>query len=106
MIQVTEKEHVKPIFCHNVAQKGKSTHVLQSERVGEDWPKLLTKKWLAVYFGCWTGQAICRRRFRAHVLTPEVLKRAGIPETVAYSINTKTFDVLQSAALTKVLNSL
>lgn len=106
MIQLTEKEHVKPISGHNVAQNGKSTHGSLPKRVGEDWPKLLTKKWLAVHFGCWTGQAICRRRFRAHVLTPEVLELAGIPQEVAYSIKTKTFDVLQSAALQKVLNAL
>lgn len=103
-MQNAEKEHFKPFPVPNVAQNGKSTHGLQAERVGEDWPKLLSKKWLAIHFDCWTGQAICRRRFRQHVLTPEVLKLAGIPETVAYSIKTKTFDVLQSAALTKVLN--
>lgn len=75
----------------------------QPERVGEDWPPLLTKKWLAIHFGCFNGREILRRRFRAQVLTPEVLQRAGISEEHAYSRSTRTFTATQSLMLTKIL---
>lgn len=73
------------------------------ELVEREWPKLLTKKFLAIEFGCWNGHSIIRRRFRNHVLTPEVLQRAGISPEVAYSRSTKTFSALDSIMLTKVL---
>ncbi len=71
--------------------------------VGEGWPPLLTKKWLAIYFGCWNGTKVCYKQFRRMVLTPEVLEKAGIPQERAYSVSTKTFNAIDSLMLTKVL---
>lgn len=73
------------------------------ERVGDVWPPLLTKKWLAIYYGCWDGSKVCYKRFRRQVLTPEVLEKAGISQKIAYSVSTKTFNAIDSMLLTKVL---
>lgn len=85
----------------NVVQVSKSIENPPS-RVGEAWPPILEKKWLAIHFGCWNGREISRR-FRTKVLTPEVLQKAGISQEFAYSRNCKSFDVIQSIMLTKIL---
>ncbi len=72
------------------------------ERVGE-WPRLLTKKFLAIQFDCYERGRINIRKFRAYVLTTEVLEKAGIDPETAYSIHTKTFNAIQSMSLTKIL---
>lgn len=74
------------------------------ERVGEPWPKLLSKKFLAIQFQCWSNNRINTQRFRRLVLTPEVLQAAGIPPEIAYSQTVKTFNAVQSMNLLKVLN--
>lgn len=102
-MQNVEKQSFRSKNSLPAANFAESTEKLPT-RVGEDWPKLLTKKWLAVHFGCFNGREICRRRFRRHVLTAEVLAAAGISEAVAFSRSTKTFDVIQSQALTRILN--
>jgi len=71
--------------------------------VGEEWPRLLTKKWLAIHFGCHNGSEILRHRFRSQVLTAEVIQRAGISEERAYSRNTRTFTAIESRMLTQIL---
>lgn len=73
------------------------------ERVGEEWPRLLSKKWIAIHFGCYNGQNVLWRRFRSHVLTPEVLQNAGIDQDFAYSRHCKTFNAIQSMKLTQIL---
>jgi hypothetical protein len=74
-----------------------------SNGVGE-WPPLLTKKWLAAHYGCLLANgSINLRRFRAQVLTAEVLQRAGIPPEIAYSRSTKTFNAIYSMSLTTIL---
>lgn len=71
--------------------------------VGE-WPPLLTKKWLAAHYGCLLANgSINLRRFRAQVLTKEVLQRAGIPPEIAYSRSTRTFNAIYSMSLTTIL---
>jgi hypothetical protein len=76
----------------------------RTDRVGEDWPPLLSKKWLAARFGCLMANGqINRRRFRALVLTEEVLERAGIPVEFANSKNCKTFNAIHSMQLTTIL---
>lgn len=76
----------------------------RTNRVGEDWPPLLSKKWLAARFGCLMANGqINRRRFRALVLTEEVLERAGIPVEFANSKNCKTFNAIHSMQLTTIL---
>lgn len=71
----------------------------------EGWPPLLTKKFLACYFGCWSEsrQTILTKRFRSKVLTPEVLQRAGISLEYAYSRSCKEFDAVESIKLTQIL---
>lgn len=71
--------------------------------VGE-WPPLLTKKWLAAHYGCLLANgSINLRRFRAQVLTIEVLERANIPPEIAYSRSTRTFNAIYSMSLTTIL---
>ena len=75
-----------------------------AERVGEDWPPLLSKKWLAVHFGCLKSDGtINRQKFRTHVLSAQVLELAGISIEKAYSVSTKTFNAIESMSLTKIL---
>lgn len=81
------------------AKSQKATHSLPG-RVGEEWPRLLTKKFLAGYFGCSHTNG---KRFRTLVLPPEVLEAAGIAPEVAYNQSTKTFNVIDSMKLTKIL---
>lgn len=71
--------------------------------VGEGWPPLLTKKWLAIHFGCWNGKRISYKQLRRQVLTKSVLSEAGIPEDYAYSVSTRTFNAIYSMKLTQVL---
>jgi len=73
------------------------------ERVGEPWPRLLSKKYLAIHFECWTNNRINNKRFRRYVLTPEVLQEAGIPQDEAYSQSLKTFNAVQSMKLIQIL---
>ena len=73
------------------------------ERVGETMPLLLSKKWLAIHFECWTNNRINNKRFRRYVLTPEVLQQAGIPQEEAYSQSLKTFNAVQSMKLIQIL---
>lgn len=84
-----------------------TTETQDSRPNTEAWPLLLTKKFLAIRFGCWSDsrQTILTKRFRARVLTPEVLHRAGIDPEVAYSCSCKEFDALQSQRLTQILRS-
>ena len=72
----------------------------QKAGVGEDWPKLLTKKFLASHYGCSSTNG---KRFRTSVLSPEILEAAEIPLEIAYSPKLKTFNVKQSQKLTKLL---
>ena len=88
-----------PQSGHSTAKPTQST----VSRVGEEWPPLLSKKWLAIYFGCWSDKGVCSKRLRSKVLTPEVLSQAGIPEDVGYSRNTRSFNALQSMRLTQIL---
>lgn len=76
---------------------------IQKAGVGEDWPRLLTKKFLASYFGCSSTNG---KRFRTSVLSPEILEAAEIPLDIAYSSKLKTFNVKQSQKLTKLLRGL
>lgn len=73
-----------------------------SERVGEGIPPLLTKKFLAVHFGCWSGGKV-RRRFWSKVLTDDVLDEAEIDRGWAMSWHCKTFSAVQSARLKRIL---
>lgn len=68
--------------------------------VGEDWPRLLSKKWLAGYYGCSSTNG---KRFRNSVLSPEILQQAEIPLEIAYSPKLKTFNVNDSRKLTQLL---
>ncbi len=87
---------------HFTAQPEKPTKK-PPDGVGEEWPKLLTKKWLAIHFGCFNGHEILRHRFRSQVLTTDVIQRAGISEERAYSRNTRTFTAIESRMLTQIL---
>ena len=89
---------------HSNTDQGPKPTNRTPERVGEPWPKLLSKKFLAIQFQCWTNNRINTQRFRRYVLTPEVLQKAGIPEKEAYSQTVKTFNAVQSMNLLKVLN--
>lgn len=87
----------------NAPHAGKPTH-RPPGGVGEEWPALLSKKWLAARYQCiMANGSINRRRFRMLVLTEEVLTRAGIPMELAYSRSTKTFNAIHSMSLTKIL---
>lgn len=81
----------------NTTKEQKTT---QKVGVGEEWPKLLTKKFLAGHFGCSSTNG---KRFRTSVLSPEILEAAEIPLEIAYSPKLKTFNVKQSQKLTQIL---
>lgn len=102
MSQYLESQPLKSDYPHSAHSTAKPTQSTGS-RVGEDWPPLLSKKWLAIYFGCWTNKGVCSKRLRSKVLTPEVLSEAGIPEDVGYSRNTRSFNAIQSMRLTQIL---
>lgn len=102
MMEFVEFQHPNAIPGHQNTPNPQNSQKA-AERVGEDWPPLLSKKWLAIHFGCWNGTTIARKRFRSQVLTPEVLEKAGIPQERAYSVSTKTFNVIDSMKLTLVL---
>ncbi len=72
--------------------------------VGESSRILLTKKYLAVFFGCTNSRGVDYKRLYRHVLTAEVLEKAGIQECEIRKQSHKTFTALQSSALMRVLN--
>jgi len=92
----------EPAWMTKTTIETKSTENPQ-ERVGEPWPRLLSKKYLAIHFECWTNNRINNKRFRRYVLTPEVLQEAGIPQDEAYSQSLKTFNAVQSMKLIQIL---
>lgn len=103
MREYTDTQSIGEKSAVYTAPQPKSTEKA-AERVGEEWPPLLSKKWLAVHFGCLKNDGtINRQKFRTHVLNSEVLKMAGISIEKAYSVSTKTFNAIDSMSLTKIL---
>lgn len=103
-MQSADFQHKSIESAPNGLQSVKTTEKVP-ERVGE-WPALLTKKFLAIQFDCFSNGRIDIRKFRLYVLTPEVLDQAGIDQSLAYSRNLKTFNAIQSMKLSKIFRGL
>lgn len=103
MVEVVENQTDVNFQGYKTTTTVETTEKLH-DRVG-GWPRLLSKKFLAIEFDCWQGNRINVSRFRSLVLTKEVLAKAGIPEEVAYSQKIKTFNALYSMKLSKILQA-
>lgn len=95
-----------PVAPQNAPFLGKTEKTTKKPpevEVEGEWPRLLSKKWLAIHYDCWNGKEVLWRRFRSHVLTKDVLEKAGIDPEYAYSRHCKTFNAIDSLMLTKIL---
>lgn len=100
---MSESQRIKSFDPPKAPQTSKTTEKV-GERVGEEWPPILTKKWLANFYGFVSPKgAIAYRQFRKHVLTKELLERAGISPEIAYSPKTRMFSAIESMNIKKIL---
>lgn len=97
MAQHTDTQHAAPATGQWLTQQGVGTNPAP--------PELLTKKWLADYFGCRRpGGTINVDMFYRLVLTPNVLAELGLKEADVRLPSFKTFTRQQSVRLREILS--
>lgn len=74
-----------------------------SERVGEEIPRLLTKKFLCCYFGLFSGSRPVYSTLYSKVLTNDVLEKAGMTQEQIRKRGFRFFDAQQSERLRAIL---
>lgn len=74
-----------------------------SDRVGEDIPALISKKWLCCHFGLMSGGRPMYQTMYTKVLTQEVIEAAGMKVEDVRRRGMHVFNAIQSAAIRRVL---